>query len=549
MGGENTGAKLAFTSNKRSDDNQEGGFRDFAESIVQHIDEVFFWCDADHLTPYYVSHAYEKIWRQPCESVYADPSSWLESIHSEDRDYVIGEFKRACTAGQLDLEYRIVRPGGDVRWIWARTFPIFTQAGAVRRLIGIAQDCTERKQNEKTRAFLASIVESSDDSIIGTDLNGTILSWNQAAVTLFGYTAEEAIGQHITLIFAPDRKADHLTTLSKIGRRELIERFESVRMEKGGKLIDVAVILSPIKDALGRLQGVSGIYRDITDRKRAEREKKLMEIQLQHAQKMESIGRLAAGIAHEINTPTQYIGDNLTFLKEAFFDLERVLRNSYALFVGSQVHDSLSAVQPDALEPAREVDIDYLLKEIPQALDQSLDGVSRVSTLVGAMRDFSHPGKKEKIPTNLNIAIESTITVARNEWKYVAELETDYDTSLPLVPCLTGDFNQVILNLIVNAAHAVAGAAKNGQRGMIIVRTRNCPPWAEVQIQDTGTGIPEEIRSRIFEPFFTTKEVGQGTGQGLAIAHSVVVEKHGGDIHFHTEMGKGTTFIIRLPLA
>jgi signal transduction histidine kinase len=165
------------------------------------------------------------------------------------------------------------------------------------------------------------------------------------------------------------------------------------------------------------------------------------------------------------------------------------------------------------------------------------------------MKEFSHPGTKEKIPLDLNHAIDSTITVARNEWKYVADMETDFDPSLPLIPCQPGEFNQVILNLIVNAAHTIADVIRERgiERGKIRVQTRNCPDWAEIRIQDTGSGIPEEIRARIFDPFFTTKEVGKGTGQGLAIARSVVVDKHGGTIHFETEKGMGTTFIIRLP--
>jgi signal transduction histidine kinase len=166
------------------------------------------------------------------------------------------------------------------------------------------------------------------------------------------------------------------------------------------------------------------------------------------------------------------------------------------------------------------------------------------------MKEFSHPDTKEKIPLDLNHAINSTITVARNEWKYVADLETDFDPSLPLVSCLPGEFNQVILNLIVNAAHAIADVVKNGgpEKGKITVQTRNCPEWIEIRIQDTGTGIPKKAQSRIFDPFFTTKEIGKGTGQGLAIARSVIVDKHGGSIHFETEEGKGTSFIIRLPL-
>jgi len=167
------------------------------------------------------------------------------------------------------------------------------------------------------------------------------------------------------------------------------------------------------------------------------------------------------------------------------------------------------------------------------------------------MKEFSHPGTKEKVPLDLNHAIESTIIVARSEWKYVAELETDFDPSLPMIPCLPGEFNQVILNLIVNAAHAIADVTQKGgpEKGLISVQTRDTADSVEVRIRDTGTGIPEEVRSRIFDPFFTTKEIGKGTGQGLAIARSVVVDKHNGSIQVETEDGKGTTFIVRLPHA
>jgi signal transduction histidine kinase len=205
----------------------------------------------------------------------------------------------------------------------------------------------------------------------------------------------------------------------------------------------------------------------------------------------------------------------------------------------------------DVAAAVKGVDTGYLLEEIPKAIDQTLEGVTRVAAIVGAMKEFSHPDTKEKIPLDLNHAINSTITVARNEWKYVAEMKTEFDPSLPLVSCLPGEFNQVILNLIVNAAHAIADVVNKGgpKMGTITVQTRNCPEWAEIRIQDTGTGIPKKAQSRIYDPFFTTKEIGKGTGQGLAIARTVIVVKHGGSIHFETEEGKGTTFIIRLPFS
>ena len=191
-----------------------------------------------------------------------------------------------------------------------------------------------------------------------------------------------------------------------------------------------------------------------------------------------------------------------------------------------------------------------MLKEIPSAIDQSQEGLQRVAKIVRAIKEFSHPGSAEKKGVDLNKAIETTITVAKNEWKYVADLEAELDPELGLVPCLSGELNQVVLNLIVNAAHAIADrlGENSAEKGKITIATRRNNPWAEIDIQDSGQGIPAEIRSRIFEPFFTTKEVGKGTGQGLALAHSVVVNLHRGQIWFDSEVGVGTTFHIRIPL-
>jgi signal transduction histidine kinase len=276
-----------------------------------------------------------------------------------------------------------------------------------------------------------------------------------------------------------------------------------------------------------------------------------MEVQLRHAQKMESIGQLAAGIAHEINTPTQFIGDNTRFVRDAFGDLLPLLAAQTRLLAAAQTGAVPPALLAEVEAAARTADLAYLTDEIPKAIDQSLEGVMRVAKIVRAMKEFSHPGTTEKTALDLNHAIESTLTVATTEWKYIADLVTDFDASLPPVPVLPGEFNQVVLNIVVNASHAIADVVGDGGqgKGRITVSTRRDGDWAEVRIGDTGTGIPEAAQPKVFDPFFTTKGVGRGTGQGLAIAHAVVVEKHGGSIRFETEAGKGTTFVIRLPLA
>jgi signal transduction histidine kinase len=292
----------------------------------------------------------------------------------------------------------------------------------------------------------------------------------------------------------------------------------------------------------GKVVRYEGMNQDITERK-------LLRDHLLQSQKLESVGQLAAGIAHEINTPTQYIGDNVRFLEASFQDLKKLMAEYERLLAAAQGNTLSAETVQQVAAAVASADAPYLLEEIPKAIEQTLEGVTRVATLVSAMKEFSHPGTKEKTPVDLNHAIASTLTVARNEWKYMADVITDFDPSLPLISCLPGEFNQVILNLIVNAAHAIADVVgKEGTtKGQIRIQTRNCPEWAEIRIQDTGSGIPEKVRARIFDPFFTTKEIGKGTGQGLAIARSVVVDKHDGSIDFETGEGKGTTFIIRLP--
>lgn len=263
-----------------------------------------------------------------------------------------------------------------------------------------------------------------------------------------------------------------------------------------------------------------------------------------------AVADVAAGIAHEINTPIQYVGDNVRFLGDACTDLTAVLEQAEALSQAAQVGEPVA-------EPARalaavqaEVDLPFLLAEIPATVEQTLEGVERVATIVRAMREFSHPGSEEKSMADINRALESTITVSRNEWKYVAEVATCLSEDLPLLNCLPGELNQVFLNILVNAAHAIADRTDHGSRGkgVITVSTRADDRWLEVRIADTGGGIPATVQERIFDPFFTTKGVGKGRGQGLAIARSVVVDKHRGHLRFVSEPGRGTTFVIKLPL-
>ncbi len=294
----------------------------------------------------------------------------------------------------------------------------------------------------------------------------------------------------------------------------------------------------PIRSHSGELM-FAAVLVDVT-------EHKALEVKLNQARKLEAVGELAAGIAHEINTPTQFVGDNTRFLREGFQDVEQILEKLDTLLDAAKT----GTVDPATVEQIRavveEVDASYLRKEIPLSIEQALEGVGQIGKIVRAMKEFSHPGSKEKQAIDINRALENTLTVSRGEWKHVAELVTDFEPDLPSVPCFPADLNQAMLNIIVNAAHAITETESG--HGTITVRTRQQDNAIVIEIEDTGCGVPADIRPRIFDHFFTTKEVGKGTGQGLTIAHSVIVENHGGTLDFESEVGKGTTFTIRLPL-
>jgi len=353
------------------------------------------------------------------------------------------------------------------------------------------------------------------------------------------------IGLNVSkLVPTPHRQQhnEYLARYLQTGKANIIgqeRELEAVR--KGGTIFPIRIAISEVDAGDHRL--FTAIVWDLS-------EQKIMECQLAQAQKLESIGQLAAGIAHEINTPTQYVGDNTRFLQDAFGDLCSVLAKYQQLLDAAKNGSVDSSLVEEVERTLDEADLSYLSEEIPKSIQQSLEGVERVAKIVRAMKEFSHPGAEEKTPININEAIQTTITVASNEWKYVADVKTDLDANLPSVPCLPGELNQVILNLIVNAAHAIADVVKDEteNKGTITVSTRQDADWAEIQVRDTGTGIPEKIKARIFDPFFTTKEVGKGTGQGLAMVHSVVVDKHGGSITCNPNEPTGTIFSIRLPL-
>jgi PAS domain S-box-containing protein len=491
-----------------------------------------------------LSPAYEEIRGRPCREAYERADAWIETVHPEDRERAISIFVRSCRGERADAEYRVVRPDGSIRFIRAQAFPVRGSQGNLLRVVGIAEDVTAWKRAEETlRASeerYRDLFENASHVIFTTGLGTRLTSLNRAGRQILEYSAEEATHLDRPNFITPS----YWETVTR-GRERLLAGESNVTIEveaihKDGRLLMLEVKHSMIYRGKNPV-GMQGIARDITGRDHAEME-------LRHAQKLECVGRLASGIAHEINTPIQFVGDNTQFVQDTFGGLETLV-GQY-----QELRDAVNsgAVSPELLTKVREVETEtdyaYLLEEIPKALSQALDGVTRVATIVRAMKEFAHPEGKEMAAADVNRALLGTLTVARNELKYVAEVETEFG-DLPLVICNIGDVNQVFLNILVNAAHAIGERVKGtGKNGTIRVRTAPEDKTVLVAISDTGGGIPEAIRNRIFDPFFTTKEVGRGTGQGLAIARSVVVDRHKGTLTFESELGKGTTFFIRLPI-
>jgi PAS domain S-box-containing protein len=364
------------------------------------------------------------------------------------------------------------------------------------------------------------------------------LEVNQAAVDHYGYSRDDFLRMKIGDIQSP-AELQRLATDLRRSRHSKHSSAGWKHRTRDGRTIQVEINSHRVRYDGHRAALV--VAQDVTARTR-------LEMDLRQAQKLEAVGGLAAGIAHEINTPIQFVGDNTHFLEGAFADLAKLLAKYHQLQEAAANGGTGRQLVEEVDEAEKTANLDFLMEEIPKALTQSLDGVTRVATIVRAMKEFAHADRGEKVATDLNKALQSTLTVARNEIKYVADVETDFQ-DLPLVQCSGGDMNQVFLNLLVNAAHAIKDRGEvNAQKGLIGVRTRREGDQVVISISDTGCGIPENIRGKIFEPFFTTKEVGRGTGQGLAIARNIVVEKHRGSLTFETEVGRGTTFHIRLPI-
>ncbi len=484
---------------------------------------------------------------------YDSPREMMEQVknigrqvyaHPEQRQVLMDALS---SKGQIqDFEVETVRKDGSRFWsrLTGRIVPL---AGGAPHFEGFVQDITEWKQAmlrlTASETRFRSLVETMAQGLVQIDATGRIAYCNKYFCDLLGQ-GEENILEHSPSEFLDAADRPHFEAeLANYCRDSPRPSMDAVWRNADGDKVFTVITPLELRDEQGACQGYWLLVMDVTRRK-------LLESQLLQSQKLEAIGQLAAGIAHEINTPAQYVGSNVQFIKTAFEDALTVC--AAARHLVDEAKTSLPGLEEvQTLESAlKACDAEFLAAEVPEAIAQTLEGVERINTIVRSVKKFAHPGSTVMAPADLNEAMKSTVTVSRNEWKYVSELTLDLEPDLPTVVCMIGEINQVVLNLIINAAHAIADAKKlDPQReGRITLTTRHVPPWAEIRVADTGAGIPAEVQAKIFDPFFTTKEVGRGTGQGLTISRGIVVEKHKGQLFFETEVGEGTTFVVRLPL-
>jgi PAS domain S-box-containing protein len=427
-----------------------------------------------------------------------------------------------------------------------------------------AQLLAENRHLKAELALLRRALDASQTGFMIIDMllpKRPIVFINQAVARRAGYHVNDLLGQASAVLTPKEVNSTRALAIrdAMVAGRELNTEIHSVR--KDGSHYWSGTSLTPVHDAHNQVTHYVSISADITakleaERKRQElaerlestiRERDRVEIDLRLAQKLESVGRLAAGVAHEINTPIQYVGDSAQFLSSAYTDyytaLQAYRQSLQDIANGTPVADA----QRQMAQIEQTCDVEFLSAEIPKAVERTLEGIERVAKIVRAMKEFSHPDQSAQGPADINHAIESTLTVAKNEYKYVATVTTDFGP-LPPVTCNIDQLNQVFLNLIVNSAHAIEAVHKQSGTGRIAITTRQVGDHVELVFADNGCGIPQEHLDKVFDPFFTTKEVGKGTGQGLAITRSIIVDKHKGTVNVVSTIGQGAQFTLRLPI-
>lgn len=534
-------------------------------AVINSVDGMFWERDLTQDRFNFISEHVEKLMGYTKEDVLDDVNLLMSRFLPEYEKKFQDSIRQAKEEDEpLQLEAQTRRADNQIIWVRIIYSVVFAN-GQPAKVRGVTMDVTKYKKMGEERGKLMESISQSQQKLTSliNSIDGVLWQFNldPPQYTYVSKQVENFLGCNTKDILDDPQyikkrvvreDAEHLRKeLPGLFSQDIRSRNVEFRLIRDdGKLVYIRNIVTPIMEH-GEVTSFHGVMLDVTREKKMQEEHDSLSEQLKQAQKLESIGQLAAGIAHEINTPTQFVGDNIRYLQDSFEDL-RQLYELYSELLHSLENggDNKPFLEKIKLYE-KEIDLAFLFKDIPSSIEQSLEGTTRIRDIVKAMKEFSHPGSTCKVQTDLNRAIESTITVARNEWKYLAEMETELADDLPAVMLLPGEFNQVILNIIVNAAHAIEEKrthSESDKLGTIKIRTEQQDNSILISISDTGNGIPENIKERVFDPFFTTKQVGKGTGQGLAIAYSVVVDKHQGKITVESTPGEGTTFYIKLPI-
>ncbi|WP_337998141.1 PAS domain S-box protein [Oleispirillum naphthae] len=469
------------------------------------------------------------------------PRHLAETYDRADRDLL-------AQGGTQIYETQMRYADGSIRDISFHKALFRSKAGNLRGMIGVMLDITPGKRAESAlrerEESLRLLLEATDEGIIAADMECRCTLANPAAARMLGAgTAESLQGCCLCAYVDPAgvdmEEGDHACSVAlkiREGRPQRV--IDGMFRRRTGEIFPVDYTISPMFRE-DRLVGAVLVFSDNTQRRQ-------LESQLYQASKMEALGTLAAGIAHEINTPIQYIGDNLSFIEDSLADVVRILDGLRGAAAAADAERGIPRAEAQRL--LDEGNAAFLMEELPAAIGQSRDGVAHVSHIVQSMREFSHPGGQSKSLADLNHLVENTCLVTTNIWKHVARLDADLAEGPINVPCHAVDISQVLLNLIVNAAQAIEAEGRSGL-GLITVSTRRDGDMAEIRVSDDGPGVPPEICGRIFDPFFTTKPAGKGTGQGLAISFDVVTRRHGGSLSLVPgAAGRGACFVVRLPM-
>jgi PAS domain S-box-containing protein len=431
-----------------------------------------------------------------------------QRTYPEDRARWQGAIDRAIAEkSEYEVEFRILLPDGSVKHILTVGHPVLNASGDLVQFVGSSTDITERKRAEQATCLLAAIVESSHDAIVSKNLNGVITSWNKGAERLFGHTAEEAVGQNITLIIPPERRDEERMIIEQLARGERVDHFETVRRRKDGSLLDVSLTISPMRDASGRVVGASKLARDITERKRAEEALRQAQTDLAHASRLTTMGEFTASLAHEVKQP-------------------------------------IAAIVTDADTCARWITRDEPdLKKAREAAGRIVNDAKRASEIINRIRLLFKKGTPQRELVDVNEIAREMIVLLRDEAsRYSISIRTELAEDLPHVIGDRVQLQQVLMNLIVNGVEAMHDVDR--PRELTIKSQPAQNNELLLSVSDTGMGLPRHQADEIFNAFFTTKT--HGTGMGLRISRSII-ESHGGRLWAADNSPRGAIFCFTLP--